>query len=82
MAIEQVLAVIAATVVPQTGVVSPADVAVAPLVQNVVVPDYDFVAQQRMSDREIKIAGGYTMNSQQTYDFNGKPRDASGDNFD
>jgi len=82
MAMEQVLAVIAATVVPQTAVVSPADVAVAPLVQNVVVPDYDFVAQQRMTGREIKVAGNYTMNSQQTYDFQGHPHDATGDSFD
>lgn len=81
MAIEQVLAVMAATAVPQMGVVSPADVAVAPLVQNVVVPDYDFVAQQRLSGKEIKVAG-FTMNSQQTYDFQGHPNDARGDNND
>jgi hypothetical protein len=81
MAIEQVLAVIAATVVPQTAVVSPADVAVAPLVQNIVVPDYDFVAQRRWSGSETKLAS-FTAGSVQTYDFQGKPNDSQMDNND
>jgi hypothetical protein len=82
MGIEQVIAVIAATVVPQTAGVSPADVAVAPLVQNVVVPDYDFVTQRRWSGSEIKLAGNYTAGSVQTYDFQGKPNDSNMDSND
>jgi hypothetical protein len=80
MAIDQVLAVVVATIVPNTAVVSPADVAVPPLVQKVVVPDYDFVRQQRSSGTEIKTA--YSFNSQQTFDFQGHPNDARGDNYD
>jgi hypothetical protein len=82
MAIEQVIAVIAATVVPQTAGVSPADVAVVPLVQNVVVPDYDFVAQRRWSGSEIKLAGSFTAGSVQTYNFQGKPVDSQMDSND
>ena len=82
MAIEQILAVVAATVVPQTAVVSPRDVAVPPLVQNVVVPNYDFVTQRRWSGSEIKLAGNITANSQQTFDFQGRPVDARMDSND
>ena len=82
MAIEQVVAVIAATVVPQTVVVTPADVAVPPPVQNVVVPEYDFLAQQRWIGSEIKVAGNFTMGSRQSFDSNGRPYDNAGDNND
>jgi hypothetical protein len=82
MAIEQVLAVIATSIVPQNAAVSPADIAVPPLVQNVVVPDYDFVAQQRLSGVRLKVAGNFTFNSQQTFDFGGHPNDARADNND
>jgi hypothetical protein len=82
MAMEQVFAMIAATVTPNAAAVSPADVAVPPLVQNIVVPDYDFVTQRRFSTGKIKVAGGYTFNSQQTFDFRGHPSDSTGDSFD
>ena len=82
MAIEQVIAVIAATVVPQTASVSPVDVAVAPLVRNVVVPDYDFVTQRRWSGGEVKVAGNFTMGSAQSFDSSGRPYDNAADNND
>jgi hypothetical protein len=81
MAVEQVLAVIAATVAPNTAVISPADVAVTPLVQNIVVPGYDFVMQQRFFGANTKVAT-WTVNTQQTFDFQGRPNDAKADNND
>jgi hypothetical protein len=82
MAMEQVLAVIAATVTSNTPVVSPKDLAVIPLVQKVVVPEYDFLTQQRFSSgKNIKVAA-FTFNSAQTYDFQGRPSDARADNND
>ena len=82
MAIDTAIALVTATLVGVTNAATPSSIAVAPLIQKVVVPDYDFVTQQRITTTDIKIAGRYTAQSQQTYDHNGKPRDASSDNND
>jgi hypothetical protein len=45
------------------------------------VPSYDWDKQQRWEDRTI-YAGKYTVNSIQTFDSQGKPRDSQNDNND
>ena len=57
---------------------TPSQLSAQPNIKSIVVPDYDFGAQSR----RILMAGLYTSNSVQTFDFYGKPRDAQNDNND
>lgn len=57
---------------------TPSQLATAPNVKNLVLPEYDFVRQSRGCGLEMS----YTYHSVQTFDGNGKPYDAKDDNND
>jgi len=57
----------------------PSSLSLKPKVIDIPVSEYEFPDQVRKGPL---LAGYYTWNSMQTYDFNGYPSDTRGDNWD
>ena len=63
--------------------ITPSTISKKAAVQEVPPSVYNFPEQIRESDEKTPlIAGYYTWNSMQTYNFSGYPSDTSGDNWD
>jgi hypothetical protein len=59
---------------------TPSQISIKPNVIPLIVPDYDFDGQNRWDG--TLMAGNQTSNSIQTFDGNGKPKDAKDDKND
>ena len=46
------------------------------------VSEYNFPDQIRESEGKTPLLAAWSMNSMQTYDWNGRPNDAKSDNWD
>lgn len=58
----------------------PSQISVKPNIMPLMVPNYDFDSQNRWDG--TLMAGQWTRNSIQTFDFNGKPCDSKNDDND
>ncbi len=82
MSISKALAVALSATSPNVAALSPTDLAVSPIVQQLVVPDYNFVTQQRTTKGDTQLAGRFTGGSVQTYGYDGRPNDSNADSND
>ena len=62
--------------------ITPSQIAVKPTAISVEKSKYNFIDQVREGQEVPLQAGYYTMNSMQTYNYNGRPYDSRGDNWD
>ena len=60
---------------------TPSQIAGKPNVMSIMVPDYDFEGQNRW-DGTLMAGSYYTSNTLQTFDYQGTPCDAQGDEND
>ena len=60
---------------------TPSKIAVTPKAISMLSTEYNFPTQQRDGNVPVE-ARYYTYNSMQTYDWNGRPYDSRGDNWD
>ena len=60
---------------------TPSKIAVTPKAISALSTEYSFPTQQRDGNVPVE-ARYYTYNSMQTYDWNGRPYDSRGDNWD
>jgi len=60
----------------------PSEIATKPTVIDIPKTEYSFPDQQRKDDKGIYHMGYYTASTIQTYDYQGRPNDAQGDNWD
>ena len=60
--------------------ITPSTIAKKAVAHPMPLSDYNFVSQKRESDGPEPIA--YSFNSMQTYNYQGYPNDAQGDNWD
>ena len=62
--------------------ITPSSIAKKATVQEVPSSVYNFPEQIRESDEKTPLLAAYTWGSMQTYNWNGQPYDATGDNWD
>jgi len=60
---------------------TPSKIAATPKAISMLSTEYNFPTQQREGNVPLE-ARYYTWNSMQTYDYNGRPYDTRGDNWD
>ena len=81
MAVVETLLLASLAVASNEGAIKPFDLAVAPNVMAHEMLEYDFTKQQRFNGSAVQQAS-WTMNSIQTFNYQGQPSDATSDSFD